>query len=214
MKNNYLTNNIILGFGVLVVVTVVLYPLSYLGKSSFWIWLLIVVPLLWIYTKVKLRTDKFNRGLVGENEIDDELNKLGSEFIVIKSGLDTDRGNIDKIVIGTTGVWVLEVKSHSGHFTFDGKHLLRNGKTMDKDFLGQAYAEAKTLQEIIKTKAGIDLFVNPVLVFSNKYAQARFGLKKLNGVYAIRKDWLIKLITESKINSLSGEDIEKIKNTI
>jgi hypothetical protein len=200
-SNNYLVRNISLGFGVLVVINILLFNLIGLGRRSF---------LLWLISKIKLRTDKFNKGLVGENDIDDVFDKLSGEYVYLSEGLNTVRGNIDKIVIGPTGVWTLEVKSHSGQFTFDGEHLLRNGKTMDKDFLGQAYAEAKTLQEIINSKVGLNVPVQPVVVFSNKYAQARFGLKQYKGVYVIRKDWLIKLITENRKNYLNNEQIEKI----
>ena len=50
----------------------------------------------------------------GERDIDDELKNLSLDFVVINKGLDTGRGNIDKIVIGPSGVWTLEVKSQKG----------------------------------------------------------------------------------------------------
>ena len=214
IQNNYLTKNILVGFGVLVVINILLFYMTGLGNKSFFLWLLALLPLLWLFSKIKLRTDKFNRGLVGENEIDDVLDKLSEEYVYLSEGLNTTRGNIDKIVIGPTGVWALEVKSHSGQFTFDGEHLLRNGSPMDKDFLGQAYAEAKTLQEIINSKVGLNVPIHPVVVFSNKYAQVRLGLKQYNGVYVIRIHCLLKLITENEYSKLNKEEIYKIKQAL
>ncbi|MFA6522717.1 MAG: nuclease-related domain-containing protein [Patescibacteria group bacterium] len=212
IQNNYLTKNILLGFGVLVVINILLFYMTGLGKKSFLLWLLAVLPLLWLFSKIKLRTDKFNRGLVSENEIDDVLKQLSEEYVYLSEGLNTARGNIDKIVVGPTGVWALEVKSHSGQFTFDGEHLLRNGSLMGKDFLGQAYAEAKTLQEIINSKVGLNIPVQPVLVFSNKWARVRLGLKQYKGVYIVQKAWLTKLLNETKYQHLSDDTKLKISS--
>ncbi|WP_084062218.1 nuclease-related domain-containing protein [Desulfofundulus thermosubterraneus] len=44
-------------------------------------------------------------------------------------------GNIDHIMVGPTGVFVIETKSHFGEITFspDG-NLLLDGKPLEKDF--------------------------------------------------------------------------------
>lgn len=212
--SNYLIRNLFLGFVILVAINIMLYFFVGLGKQSLWIWVLAVIPLLWAFSKIKTRTSKFYFGLSGENAIDDELNKLGREYICIRQGMDTERGNIDKIVIGPTGIWVLEVKSHTGNITFDGDKLLRNDKALEKNFLKQAYAEAKTLEEFLRNKTGEFMAVNPVVVFSSKFAKLKLGMKQYKGVYVVRKDWLIKLIVGSQSHSLNEDNIEIVNRAI
>ena len=160
------------------------------------------------------RNNKFLSGFEGEKDIEIELKSLGKNFICINGGLDTGRGNIDKIALGPTGVWILEVKSHKGNITFEGDTLLNWGKPFEKDFLGQAYAEAKTLEDLIRLKLNTEIKVQPVLVFSNKFAKVRLRMKSYKGVYVIGKEWLTKLITETHIQSLDQETTLKIKNII
>ena len=146
--------------------------------------------------------------------IDTELKSLGEDFICINSGLNTGRGNIDKIVLGPTGAWTLEVKSHRGNITFEGDELLNGGKPFEKDFLGQSYAEAKTLEDIIKSKVELDIRVQPVLVFSSKFTKVGLGLSRYKGVYVVQRGWLNKLITETHAQSLDKATVLRIKEIL
>jgi hypothetical protein len=214
MKINYLMKNILLGIIALVILTIIINLISGLSKYSTWGSVGIMLFLILIFAKIRNRTDKFVSGQIGEQDIDREMEKLSNNFIFLKNGLDTERGNIDKIVIGPTGIWTLEVKSHNGQVTFSGESLLRNGKPFEKNFLSQAYAEAKTLQDLIKSKTGLNFPVSPVVVFSNRGAVVRLGTKKYNGVYVIQKAWLNKLITENGNQSLNENQINSIKLAI
>jgi hypothetical protein len=209
-KINYLIRNILLGFIGLVIIVIVLNYSSILAKYPL-IWIAVVLFLLLLFGYLKKRTSKFVSGLVGESDVDRELKKLDKSFVYIPGGLDTGKGNIDKIVIGPTGVWALEVKSHKGDITYDGQILLKDRRPFEKNFLGQAYAEAKTLQERIKSELGLNIPVQPVLVFSSKWAKVRLGLKEYKGVYVIQKGWLIKLLTETHNSSLDINTIKRIE---
>lgn len=204
MKINYLVKNILLGFIGLVLIVIILNSpfILALGKYSFIAWLFVAVVLVTLFLIIRKRSDKFLSGYVGERDIDDELKNLSLDFVVINKGLDTGRGNIDKIVIGPSGVWTLEVKSQKGDIV------------PPESFLKQAYAEAKTLQDLIKAKLNLDINVQPVLIFSNKFAKVRFGFNKQRGVYVIQKAWLNKLITETHVQSLDAETAKKIKSVI
>jgi hypothetical protein len=172
-----------------------------------------MIPLSIIVRLLFKRINNFSSGHIGEKDVEIELKSLGENFICINTGLDTDRGNIDKIVLGPTGVWTLEVKSHKGYFTFNGDVLLRNN-LQKTNFLSQAYAEAKTLEDLIRSKLNIEIKVHPVVIFSNKFAKVRLGQKLYKGVYVIRKEWLNKLITETQLQSLDKETVLKIKEMI
>ena len=159
------------------------------------------------------RTGKFISGLEGEKDIEIELKNLEKDFVCI-NGLETGKGNIDKIVLGPTSVWTLEVKSHKGNVTFENDTLLINNKIPEKDFLKQSYAEAKYLGDLIKSKLSLEIKVQPVLVFSNKFAKVRLGMNTYRGVYVVGKSWLNKLLTETHIQNLDTVTILKIKNIL
>jgi len=214
MRFNYSAKNMLLGLASLLVITLLFFNIIPLAKFSFFLWIIVVIPLLLIFGLIKRRVNSFLLGQEGENDIDKELSNLRSDYICILNGLDTDKGNIDKIVIGPTGVWSLEVKSHKGHITFDGQSLVINNQPLEKNFLSQAYAEAMTLHELIKLKLNIDISIQPVVVFSSKYAKVRLGLNKYKGVYVIQKAWLNKLITETPVQNLTESIRIDIKNVL
>jgi hypothetical protein len=213
MKIDYLKKNILAGFGLLAIIIYFLFNTSLLTKNSI-LGLILTMVLFVIAGLLLKRNNKFISGQIGEKDIELELKSLGKDFICINSGLDTGKGNIDKIVLGPTGVWTLEVKSHKGNITFKNDTLLINNIVSEKDFLKQAYAEAKTLEDLIKSKLNIQIKVQPVLVFSNKFAKVRLGIKIYKGVYIVGKSWLNKLITETHIQNLDHETILKIKQAI
>lgn len=185
-----------------------------LTKYSAWGTVGVMMVLATIFGFLRRRTEKFVSGYAGEGDIDRELKGLDGNFVYISEGLDTGRGNIDKIVIGPTGVWVLEVKSHKGNITFDGQTLLRDGKSFENNFLSQAYAEAKTLEEHIKSQLNIEVPVQPVLVFSSKGAVVKLEHKKYRGVFVIQKSLLIKLISEASTQNFPKDIQMRIRSTL
>lgn len=208
ITGNYLLKNIFLGSIGLVILMIVIFSTSILAKYSLIVEISVIGLVLLIFGRLFRRTNNFASGYIGESDIDQEIRKIGKDFLYISEGFDTGKGNIDKIVVGPTGVWTLEVKSHPGNITFDGQKLLRNGSELEKDFLKQAYAEAKTLQENIRAGLGLEIPVQSAVIFSR--ARLRLGLGKYMGVYVIHKAWLSKLLTETHIHNLDSESVERI----
>lgn len=203
MKNNYLVNNII--FGLVILIAIIIWSFAFLFLVRHLnLWLSLAIPLLVSFIAFYFikRTNNFISGFIGEREIGYELKKMCNDFVIVNNGLNTGRGNIDKIAIGPTGVWTLEVKSQQGHIF------------PSESFLKQAYAEADYLEKFIKSKINLDLHVQSVLVFSSKYAKVRFGLTKQNGVYVIQKAWLNKLLTETHEQDLDSTTVQKISSLI
>lgn len=197
---SYLTKNILLGFGGLIIIFLLMKLVPVIGLRSNTA-ALISVTLLIIGGLFLKRTNNFTSGQVGELDVWHELKKLPDGYFVIDD-LNTGRGNIDKVVIGPTGIWTLEVKSYKGNIS-PNEHDLK-----------QAYAEAKTLQDLISSKLNLHLNVEPVLVFSDKFAKVRFGLNKQKGVYVIGIAWLNKLLTENNTTRLDREVVYKIKEIL
>lgn len=75
------------------------------------------------------------RGAAGEIQVGLILNDFPDQFYVIHD-LTTPHGNLDHVVIGPTGVFVLDAKNYRGVITADGKgELLVNGRKPGKDIV-------------------------------------------------------------------------------
>ena len=157
---------------------------------------------------------KFNRGRNGEYDICDELQKLPNDYSIFRNIRISDkRGDTDIIVLGPTGIFTIEVKSHKGRIDFSGEELIINGRRLEKNFLGQAMGEALNLKDYLGENGISNIFVEPVLVFSNKYASVRFGFNKVKNVYVIQKGFLNNLILNNN-GRLSPEFIALAKEAL
>jgi len=139
------------------------------------------------------------------------LKKLSDDYSVFYNVNLYDRGNIDFVVLGPCGLIAIEVKSHSGNITFENGRLLRNGYPFkEKDFMVQVTNEALSLKHFLKEKIQKDIFVNPIIVFSSKHANEKFGLNPINNVFVVQKEYLIKLI-ESLPETMSRQEAGEIE---
>lgn len=143
----------------------------------------------------KRKSNKFYRGWAGELDIKHVLQNLPDNFIVFQDvNFPEKRGNIDFVVVGPTGIFTVEAKSHMGNIGFNGYELTLNGRIFpEKNILKQSLSEALRLREFIKQKTDKEVFVKASLVFSKGYGM-RFGLKPIDSVYVIGKDFLLSLI--------------------
>lgn len=165
------------------------------------------------YRKSEKTADKFYRGRKGEDTISDDLEVLPNDFhIFINITIPGGYGNVDFVVLGPTGLFIVEVKSHHGEVDFDGQELTNNGKRFEKDFIKQAKGEALQISNFLKNKLQRDVFVQSIVVFSN-YVKIHFGMNKINGVYVIHKNYLQKLITVGS-QRFSIEEILEIKDKL
>ena len=139
------------------------------------------------------KSRKFHRGWGGEVDIKNELKGLSDDFSVFRSIRFGNRGDVDLVVVGPTGVFAVEVKSHRGDIGFNGRYLTNNGRQFDKDFLGQAKGEAIQVSDFLMKKLGVKIFVKPILVFAN-YAKMNFGTRPVRDVFVIGKPFLLNLV--------------------
>jgi len=137
---------------------------------------------------------KFIKGDLGEMAVERILEKLPQGYYYLRDFAKEEKGNIDFIVIGESGIWTIEVKNLS-------KRLIIHDKYLEKQ-LKQAYAEAKELESIL-VQLGYTFPVMPILVFANK-VKIDFGMRPINGVYVIGKSWLEELLTKHSSGQYLG----------
>jgi len=140
----------------------------------------------------------FKKGLKGSGAIWYELHKLPKEYDVYQHCIFPGRtADIDFVVVGPAGVFVIEVKSHDGKIEFRGNEFIRNGKSFEKNIRFQVEIQYHELHEYLLQETGKDIFVIPIIAFSNRWARLKFGLQKIKHIYVIKKPWLLKTIYQN-----------------
>jgi hypothetical protein len=156
-------------------------------------------PILYITRKLMNSEKKlffgYNSGLVGEISVENELTKLSDEYIIFCDiKIPPNKGNIDFVVVGPSGLLVLEVKNHKGEIGFSEGNLLRNGSIPEKNFLRQVKGNARSVSKYLGSKLNLEFYVKPLLIFSNPRTTMTFGLKPVDNVYIINKYYLERLM--------------------
>ena len=140
------------------------------------------------------RANHADQGAKGEEDTAEEIFQLEQEGWQIEYGmrLSNKLGDVDIVCVSPQNkAYVIDVKSHRGEVTTDGKQLYRRmGKTtypFEKNFLNQAMKQA--LQ--VKEQKGLG-FVTPIVAFSNAKVLVPPG--KLQKVYVVEKSRLVSLL--------------------
>lgn len=154
------------------------------------------------------------QGASGEMGVRMTLRGLDDRFRVLGSVVIGNKGDMDFVVIGPTGVWVIEVKSHKGRIRVENNRLLRDNRPFDKDFLRQVWGASYALKDTLKKGIAKSLHIQPVVVFSSPYAKLGIEWNRADDAYVIGLDQLIPLIERREVQRLSAEEIEQITDRI
>jgi hypothetical protein len=145
------------------------------------------------------------RGAVAEEAVGNLLGELPAGYFVVHDYV-SKRGNIDHIVISPKGILTIETKSHRGVVTCEGEMLKRDGKSFEKDFIKQAWAQAYYIR-ILLTRHGVSApKTQPVILFANADVQVR---KQVKGVEIISRRYLPVYLGRLQ-NHMSAKEAEKI----
>ena len=114
-------------------------------------------------------------GYTGEAQVANLLEDLPDDFHVFHDVKHRDlAGNIDHLVVGPTGVFVLETKNWRGHVEYSpDKKLLNDGrdKTAEMNALLQ---RVFSVRDKIKALSGLDVYVKGVMVFTRASVSPSF----------------------------------------
>lgn len=198
---HYLSKSTLIAFGGLAIVyvlaqTLPLYPNKTLGLLATSIFILVIaIPAYKFYQEDDVTSENYYRGRKGESIILEELKKLPDEFRVFCDVKIQHPYNIDFLVAGPTGIFTVEVKSHSGKIGYEnGRITINSFVPKEKDFLRQAKGEAGSVADYLKEKLLKDYWISPVLVFSNPKTTLHFGLKPIDDVFVVGRGFLLSLL--------------------
>ena len=149
--------------------------------------------------EIEKRRMAMRKGAAGENAVAKLLEDFPEDYCVINS-LTTPFGDLDHVVIGPTGVYILDTKNWKGVVSADGKGgLLINGKPTDKPAVNPLVTRMMNVKEKIKTLCNLDPFFKAVLVFPIARVDARWG--ETGKANCIRDDQLWGYIVENEITT-------------
>lgn len=148
--------------------------------------------------------DKAFKGAQAEVKVSEFLQGLPYGYAVIND-LECPMGNIDHIVLGPTGMFMIETKSHKGIITLsrDERILLHNHLPFEKNVLKQMFNQLFWLRDELNYMGKKAPFIYALMVFTDAVVDVD---KPIKNVSIINKDCLIEHIT-TKGGKLKHEDL-------
>ncbi len=156
------------------------------------------------------RSDRAERGADAEVGVAQLLQGLPAGYHALHD-LTFDGFNIDHVVIGPTGVFTIETKSHRGRVSANGDDLLLNGRPFEKHILKQAWSEAYALRDLLQRAIGAPCAVQPILCFPKAFVEVRRSVK---GVIVASGGFLPRAISARQGGTLSQKEIHGFVNTL
>jgi len=211
---------VLLAAGVILLILVVVSKSEVLGIGGFGILGLLFLARL-AMDLMEARAEKMMReerrairGAKAEEKIGTILDDLSEDYLVIHD-VASPYGNIDHVVIGKrNGVFLIETKAHSGRVSAANGRLLVNGHEPEKDFIAQVLRNTYWLREEIRRVIGVQVWIVPVLVFTNAFVERIVPIK---GVTVINKKYILNVLQRPNIkaqNVAVWEGREKIREAL
>jgi len=178
-----------------------------LAVAGFWWWPAAVaafVPLFVLGRAAsaggRLNSVRLQRGIVGEERVASLLNGLQSEGFTAIHDLEIGRGNADHVLVGPTGVFVIETKDWGGRFYRRRGRLMFNQRAAD-DVVGQVTVAALAVRSRLES-AGMDVWVRAVVASTR--ATVSGSPLNLGHVSAVEADHLPAFVRDREETMTSG----------
>jgi len=141
----------------------------------------VLMKIVWkIYKKSSKNVDAYRKGIAGEQTVINALKNLDDNFYLINDiTLQQPYGNIDHILLGPNGIFVIETKNYRGNIECNGDewHRLYKNRKGPKDFImtspsKQVKRNAVDLKNFLNNAADTVknksyIFINAILVFTD-----------------------------------------------
>lgn len=148
------------------------------------------------------------RGAEGEERIAKLLDSLPRNIWNVAHDLPFHRFNVDHLVFGRGGIFLVETKNWTGRIEVLGDRLLRNGRRPFKNPVRQASRTAIEVAEELEKVLNRRPFVNAVLCFTKADIA---GVKTIGNVKVMQSSELLSFFRGNFREVLSNSDVERIK---
>ncbi|MBE1424855.1 hypothetical protein H4684_001494 [Desulfomicrobium macestii] len=136
--------------------------------------------------KLKKRISDADTGAKAEQAVAEALQELPNDYYVFHD-LEFPGFNIDHVVLGPNGIFLVETKSQKGNITQQNDVLLRNGRKFFKDFLNQCWSQTYSLRDHLNAERLRGFSIKPILCFSRGFVEIRGPVR---GVAVLNVDYL------------------------
>lgn len=164
----------------------------------------------------------YDAGMVGERLVSKVLKELDDSYYLLEDVILPSReGNIDHVLVGANGIFVIEVKNYSGRLSVHGDKWYHTrisgaGKKEIRSISIQVKKNAANLNKILTDTLDARfknrLFVEPLIVFSNEKMKLE---AKEPTVVAVRPNKLIDTVRTHQVNHhYSSKEVATIARTI
>lgn len=168
--------------------------------------ILYYLALKWLGNRTMQAVDPWAKGASGELLVGNALSQLESRQFRVFHDLSYGRGNIDHVVVGRCGVFVIETKACGGQVHYTKNRLCLNGRSFDKDPLRQVKGQAAYLSDMIEDMTGRRMFVEPILCFTKAWVDEHS--LEVENVRLTRPRFLTSIVTGPvKYSSREVEDM-------
>lgn len=122
--------------------------------------------------KLKKRISDADTGAKAEQAVAKALEELPDDYFVFHD-LEFPGFNIDHVVVGPTGIFLVETKSQKGNITQEKDVLLKNGRKFIKDFLKQCWRQTYSLRDHFGADKLQGHTIKPILCFERGFVEIR-----------------------------------------
>lgn len=182
--------------------------------------LLLALALAWAVQSMRLRFEGFLKGARGEETVGRILAFLPSDYRVFH-GLSpagagawgaSPRQDFDHVVVGPTGIHLIETKSWRGRMTVEAGRLLCDGKPPDRAPMAQVRDAAHLLAATLATVMGRQLEIQPVICSALNTVVG--GRTTLDGVIVCNAREVTMILREPGGERLSKEEVQAVAATL
>ena len=140
------------------------------------------------------RAHHWQKGMIGEKQVVEALTLLDNDYVLINDViLPHRRGNIDHVLVGPNGTFVIETKSYRWH-------------PLNRLPIKQVLRNAILLRQFLKEHGQIDLFIQSILVSTDSRSRAK---GKFSTVYMSTLSDLCNTIARVKSSTYIDHDRRK-----
>ncbi|MBT3194707.1 MAG: NERD domain-containing protein [Verrucomicrobia bacterium] len=161
------------------------------------------------------RLQAFLKGAHGEELVARALARLPETFAVFH-GIAADShcllsqggGDLDHVVVGPAGLFVIETKNWSGDLHIENGELTADGEQPSRPPLEQVKRASSALKARLQHAAGVDIEITPILCFASN--RLRSGVQGSSGVLVCNADQITSVILEFHETPLSDTTRQKL----
>lgn len=176
------------------------------AKPSPWLMsaaaLAFVAYAVWRWRRGLRRMRNLKLGRAGERAVAQYLEWFRTKEFFVFHDVPTGDANIDHLLIGTRGLYVIETKTLSKpvrgecRITVSEAGIAANGRPLDRNPIPQAKAQARWLYDFL-AESGFKRFVQPVVVFPGWFVEP-FDMKAV-GVWVLEPKALDKFVESQPV---------------